>query len=62
MEQKVAVMAGTPVDTEMGMEYLRKKDGTLALLPLAVTPTPHQTHAFQLSDTENKRRYLTKLF
>lgn len=62
MERKVAVMAGTPVDTEMGMEYLRKKDRTLALLPLAVTPTPHQTHAFQLSDTENKRRYLTKLF
>lgn len=62
MERKVAVMAGTPVDTEMGMEYLRKKDGSLTLLPMAVTPTPHQTHAFQLSDTENKRRHLTELF
>ena len=44
---EVAVLAGTPVDTRMGVEYLEKRG--LRALPFPMAAEPRQQTAFQIS-------------
>ena len=62
MKTKVAVIAGTPVDTAMGVEYLHKKDPQLELTALPVNRDPREQHLFQLTSYENKHQRLSEVF
>ncbi|MCI2058495.1 MAG: aspartate/glutamate racemase family protein [Oscillibacter sp.] len=52
MKEKIAVLAGTPVDTRMGMDCLRRAGLDGAAFPVGQNPV-EQT-AFQVSDTAEK--------
>ena len=66
-EKRVAVLAGTPVDTRMGVDYLQNKNSGqegLRLLPLYV-PVAEDCDAqvrFQYSDDDGKRAVMDNLF
>ena len=62
MKAKVAVIAGTLVDTAMGVEYLNRKDPEIEAIPYSATSSPREGQLFQLSDTANKRRRFTEIF
>lgn len=62
MKAKVAVIAGTLVDTAMGVEYLNKKDPEIEAIAYPATNSPRAGQLFQLSSTENKRRRFTEIF
>ncbi len=62
MRKKVAVIAGTKVDTQMGVDYLRVKDPSLEPFYYNVSPTPDDQRAFQYGDLVTKRRILTGIF
>ena len=61
-KRKVAVIAGTKVDTQMGVDYLRAKDPSLEPYYYNVSPNPEMQHAFQYGDMETKRKILTEIF
>ena len=48
----IAVLAGTPVDTRMGVEVLERRGLSAAAFPLA--RDPRQQTAFQISSQEEK--------
>ena len=52
MNEPIAVLAGTPVDTQMGAERLRQKGLTALTFPLS--QTPREQTEFQLSPSEKK--------
>ena len=56
-DRPVAVLAGTPVDTEMGAEVLRRHG--LEPLCCPVSRTPPEQAAFQVRPAEEKRAELT---
>jgi len=64
---KVAVIAGTPVDTRMGVDYIEKKNKEFEL-PVAypvympVSSSCDEQLAFQYSDDETKRRRMDEIF
>ena len=66
-ERRVAVLAGTPVDTAMGVEYIKNKNfGTegQCLLPLC-DPVAEDCDAqvrFQYSDDDEKRAVMDNIF
>jgi len=62
MRAKVAVVAGTLVDTAMGVEYLNRKDPEIEAIPFSATSSPREGQLFQLSDNDNKRRRFTEIF
>lgn len=62
MKAKVAVIAGTLVDTAMGVEYLNRKDPEINAIAFSATSSPREGQLFQLSDNENKRRRFTEIF
>lgn len=62
MKAKVAVIAGTLVDTAMGVEYLAKKDPEIQAVACSATDSPREGQLFQLSSQENKRRRFTEIF
>ncbi len=62
MRNKVAVIAGTKVDTQMGVDYLRAKDPSLEPYYYNVSPSPELQHIFQYGDMETKRRRMTEIF
>ncbi len=51
---KIAVIAGTPVDTAMGVDYLKRNEETWEILGYPVSSTPQEQMNFQISDTENR--------
>ena len=51
---KVAVVAGTPVDTRMGVDYLKGKSGEIETVSLHMFSCPQKTSLFQMSDHDNK--------
>jgi len=59
---KVAVVAGTPVDTQMGVDFLRRKNPALETVYLPMGRNPRETHIFQLSDNETKLRLTEERF
>lgn len=62
MKGKVAVIAGTLVDTAMGVEYLNKKDPEIEAIAYPATDSPRAGQLFQLSSQENKRKRFTEIF
>ena len=62
MTNKVAVIAGTKVDTQMGMDYLKAKDPSLEPDYYNVSPRPEDQHIFQYGDMETKKRRMTEIF
>ena len=52
MNQPIAVLAGTPVDTQMGMDVLQEKD--LAGMAFPVPKNPREQTAFQVSSPDKK--------
>lgn len=62
MKAKVAVIAGTLVDTAMGVEYLNKKDPEIEAIAFPATNSPRAGQLFQLSSEENKRKRFIEIF
>ena len=66
-ERRVAVLAGTPVDTAMGVEYIKNKNSETegqCLLPLC-DPVAEDCDAqvrFQYSDDDEKRSVMDNIF
>lgn len=54
MGKKVAVIAGTQVDTQMGMDFLAEKDPALELMFHPVALTPQACHLIQLRSEAEK--------
>ena len=50
----VAVMAGTLVDTQMGVDFLRARNSSLEILSYPVSRNPREQNAFQLGAMEEK--------
>ena len=59
-KMKIAVMAGTPVDTQMGADCLLKK-GFDNLLYLPVSNNPQEQTEFQISSEDNKKNKMLEL-
>ncbi len=62
MRNKVNVMAGTPVDTRMGADYLRAKDPSLEIVPYNVSPDPMTQTVWQYGSDESKRERMIEVF
>lgn len=62
MKAKVAVIAGTPVDTAMGVEFLKSKDAQIAAVAFPANNSPREQHLFQLSAYESKHRRMSEIF
>ena len=62
MSKKVAVMAGTPVDTKMGADFLLAKDPSLELVSYPLSPDPITQTVWQFSSDENKRTRMVQVF
>lgn len=56
-ELKIAVMAGTPVDTGMGVLLLRK-DCFSEVIEIPISETPAEQTVFQISAAEHKERVI----
>lgn len=54
MEQPIAVLAGTPVDTRMGVEFLEQRGH--AALAFPISRDPREQTAFQISPQSEKHR------
>ncbi len=64
---KVAVIAGTPVDTQMGVDYIEKKNCEFELpaaypVYLPVSGSCDEQLIFQYSSDEDKRRRMDEIF
>ena len=62
MGNKVAVMAGTPVDTKMGADFLAAKDPSLEIVSYPLSPDPITQTVWQFSSDENKRARMVQVF
>ena len=62
MSNKVAVMAGTPVDTKMGADFLAAKDPSLEIVSYPLSPDPITQTVWQFSSDENKRTRMVQVF
>ena len=58
---KTAVIAGTPVDTEMGVNYLAKKDPLIEAVSLPLKSCPRECHLFQLKEYSYKMDAMTDI-
>ena len=59
---KIAVIAGTPVDTKMGVEYLAEKDPQAETIYLPCADSPRECHVFQMQSEDEKYKGMEKLF
>ena len=57
---KIAVIAGTPVDTQMGVDYLRKRGAALETVSLPCASDPRACHLFQVKNPEEKTAAMQK--
>ena len=62
MSNKVAVMAGTPVDTKMGADFLAAKDPSLEIVSYPLSPDPITQTVWQFSSDKNKRVRMVQVF
>ena len=62
MDGQIAVVAGTRVDTQMGMDVLRQADPALELYFCNVCDTPDEQNRFQYGDADARTRRITELF
>ena len=62
MKVKVAVIAGTLVDTAMGVAYLNRRDPEIEAVPYPATNSPRAGQLFQLAPEEEKRARFEEIF
>lgn len=62
MKNKVAVIAGTAVDTEMGADYLRLHTENCDIYPYPVSKDPQEQTNFQISAGEYKEKIIGGIF
>ena len=62
MTRKVAVIAGTPVDTRMGADYLSRKDPSLELVPFNMSPDPMTQTVRQYGSDESKHARMVEVY
>ena len=60
-DKKVAVIAGTPVDTKMGAEFIEKASGEYEIYMYPVSQNPQQQTAFQISSEDEKEKKLGEI-
>lgn len=58
----IAVIAGTPVDTRMGTDFLRLHAPELTAVLFPVSPSPQETHLLQIASEERKAAAFGRLF
>lgn len=59
--KKVAVIAGTPVDTKMGAEFIEKTSDEYDIYMYPVSQNPQQQTAFQISSEDEKEKKLSEI-
>ena len=59
---KVAVIAGTPIDTRMGIDYLAEKAPEIETVFLPCADSPRDCHIFQMASDEEKKSRMKELF
>lgn len=59
--RKLGVIAGTPVDTGMGVDYIKKRGGFEPIY-LPAFDNPRQCHIFQMAHFAEKKVEMSKLF
>ena len=59
---KVAVIAGTPVDTRMGVEYLRRRDPSIETMPYPCAEDPRGCHLFQIAGDAEKQAHMEEIY
>ena len=59
---KIAVIAGTPVDTQMGIDYLHQRDAGLETVFLPCASDPRACHLFQVKSPEEKTATMRELY
>ena len=62
MAIKVVSIAGTPVDTRMGADFLRKKDPSLKVYEFNMSANPVEQTMFQFGSEESKRARMNEVF
>lgn len=62
MKIKAAVVAGTPVDTGMGVDFLNGIDPEITAVPYAFSDRPEGCHLMQLEDEAAKEQRLHRLW
>ena len=62
MAIKVVSIAGTPVDTRMGADFLRKKDPSLEVYEFNMSANPVEQTMFQFGSEESKRTRMNEVF
>ena len=62
MPFKVVSIAGTPVDTRMGADFLRKKDPTLEVFEFNMSANPVEQTMFQFGSEESKHARMVEVF
>ena len=60
--QPTAVIAGTPVDTRMGAEILKRYAPAARPLVFPVSPSPQETHLLQIAPDAEKEACFDRLF
>ena len=55
-------MAGTPIDTKMGADYLAQKNPSLELYPFNLSPDPMAQTVWQYGSEESKRARMVEVF
>ena len=58
---KLAIIAGTPVDTQMGVNYIKTRGGYEAIY-LPAFDCPRDCHIFQMADDDYKKEKMQQLF
>ncbi len=62
MAIKVVSIAGTPVDTKMGADFLRKKDPSLDIYEFNMSANPVEQTMFQFGSEESKHARMVEVF
>ncbi len=62
MAVKVVSIAGTPVDTRMGADFLRSKNPDLEILSYPMSRDPIEQTMFQFGSEESKHARMTEVF
>ncbi len=61
-QKKVAVIAGTPVDTQMGADFLAAKNSELDIICCPVSANPQEQTLFQFSSQAEKEKTMQAIF
>ena len=62
MNKRIAVIAGTPVDTRMGVDFLNKKDPEITAIYLPLEDNPRACHIFQMKSDAEKHAQMKAHF